>query len=284
MLQQTNQYLKYTVIAFGILLAVSLIFYFSDNSGDVKWVKYEDAIIKAEKENKPILLYAHNRWAANNKIANKSLFSSDSVVKFIYKNFIPVRLDLNKPQDKKLLKNRYNIENSNFTLVLDKYGRSIGFLDNSWTGAMFISFGKELLKYPFLKFDNFDIAKEKSKTNGKPLIIFVANTSFQNVEFNTKLNDSTFMSYVNSNFTPVALMSYDERDLRILGLYYTADDPVLKFNKEEKSSSLAQYTSAPPPNILIVSIENGIMGKLTIDKNLKEDWKMEIEKILNKSK
>lgn len=281
MLQASNQYLKYTSISFGVFLLISLIFFFSDNSGDINWLNYEEALNKANYENKPIMLYIHNKWVANNKIANKTLFSNDSVVNFVNKNFIPAKIDFNKKEDKELLKKRYNVDFSNYTLVLDKFGRSLSFLDNSWSSAMFINFAEEVLNFPSLKFDDFDAAKEKSKQTHKPLLIFVINTYFQNVELNAKLKDTNQFNYINDNFIPISLMSYNDRDLMILSLYYSSDDPVMKFNKIEKISNDLQYSTAPNPNILIVSIENGILGKIELDKNFKDNIKEKIEENIN---
>ncbi len=281
MLQASNQYFKYTSISFGVFLLISLIFFFSDNSGNIDWLNYNEALNKAKQKNKPIMLYIHNKWVANNKIANKTLFSNDSVVNFINNNFIPAKIDFNKKEDKELLKKRYNVDFSNYTLVLDKYGRSLSFLDNSWSSSMFINFAEEVLNFPSLKFNDFDAAKEKSKLSHKPLLIFVINTYFQNVELNAKLKDTNQLDYINENFIPISLMSYNDRDLMILSLYYSSDDPIMKFNKVEKISNDLQYSTAPNPNILIVSIENGILGKIELDKNFKDNIKEKIEENIN---
>ena len=281
MLQASNQYFKYTSISFGVFLLISLIFFFSDNSGNIDWLNYNEALNKAKQKNKPIMLYIHNKWVANNKIANKTLFSNDSVVNIINKNFIPAKIDFNKKEDKELLKKRYNVDFSNYTLVLDKYGRSLSFLDNSWSSSMFINFAEEVLNFPSLKFNDFDAAKEKSKLSHKPLLIFVINTYFQNVELNAKLKDTNQLDYINENFIPISLMSYNDRDLMILSLYYSSDDPIMKFNKVEKISNDLQYSTAPNPNILIVSIENGILGKIELDKNFKDKIKEKIEENIN---
>lgn len=267
MKQNSISYIKFIVPAFIIFFVASLILYFMENSGKVKWLDYNEALVKSQNNNLPVLLYPLQSWSAKGKLANKSIFSDDSVVKFIYRNFVPAKLDIDDKAEKSFLKDRYKVENPNFTLVLDKYGRGINFLDNGWSSVMFLNFAKESLKHPFLKYKDINSCLAESAQDGKSVMLFVTNNYIQNIGFQDIINDSSMTEIIKNSFHPTVLMSFYPPDLEYLKLYYNLDDPVILSNTESIITEAIQSSKAPSEEILLLNSKNSVIKRIKLSES-----------------
>lgn len=277
--QNNNTYAIISASVFGLAFIIASIYYFFPSNGDVVWVKIEEALEKSINEDKPILLYTYNKFAAVNKIANQSIFSNDTVVNFIQSNFIPASINLDNSHDLELAKRRYQVDNGQFTVLLDKYGRGITFLDNSWSAGVYKEFAQKAISYPYFKFLYYDEAKQDAAKSSKPMIIFLTTNYYQNISFNEKLSEDDFLQYVNDKFIPVAMMTYEEWDRAILKNLMPENDPVLSYNSEIKQSNLVKFKKSPSEEILLVSPDNKLIGRLVVS-DMSNDWITEINLLL----
>jgi hypothetical protein len=280
MLQNTNKYSRIFAGAFVVLFVTSVIFYFFPSAGNVKWLDLSTALEQAPKQNKPILLYPFNKFATVNKLANKAIFSNDTVVKFIYDTFIPAKLDLDEKADAEMAKKRYLIDNGKYSIVLDKYGRGIIFLDNSWSSGVFHEFAKKSLDYSYFKFLYYDDAKAKAISENKPMLIFVTNNYYQNISINERLQNDSLMNYINGKFIPVAMMSYEEWDRSILKKYLNEDDPIVESHEVNLATGNQMFKKSPSELILIISpTDDKLLGRVVVSDST-EDWIVDIEAAL----
>ncbi|MDT3738457.1 MAG: hypothetical protein RO257_03020 [Candidatus Kapabacteria bacterium] len=280
MQQNTNQYARYLSIAFGIILISAIIMYFFPQPGDVKWLTLNKALEQSVTQNKPVLLYPYQKLASKNKIANKAIYSNDTVVKFIYDNFIPAGINLDNKADAESAKSKYLVGNGNYSIVLDKYGRGIAFLDNSWSAGVFREFAKELLKYNYFKFDDFEVAKSNAVITGKKLLVFVTNNYFQNISINEKLKNEKLMTYINEKFIPSAMMTYVKGDLELIKLYFDEEETLRIDFSMNTGTGINQFTTDPASTVLVINSDDSLMGKIELEQDT--DLKKELEKILNK--
>ena len=265
MLQNTNKYSRIFAGAFVVLFVTSVIFYFFPSAGNVKWLDLRTALEQAPKQNKPILLYPSNKFATVNKLANKAIFSNDTLVKFVENTFIPAKLDLDEKADAQMAKKRYLIDNGKYSIVLDKYGRGIIFLDNSWSSGVFHEFAKKALDYSYFKFMYYDEAKTKAIAESKPLLIFVTNNYYQNISVNERLQNKDLQKYINEKYIPVAMMSYEEWDKSILKKYLKEDDPIILSFKINLSLETNVFNKSPSELILIISpTDDKLLGKVVL--------------------
>jgi len=267
MQQNTNQYLKYVIALFVIFLISSVVLYFFPSQGKVKWMELEQAMEKSKLENKPVLLYPYIKWLAKNKIAAKSIFSNDSTVKYINETFIPAGLNLEEEKDLNIAKSRYKIDNGNYCVVLDKYGRGVGFLDNSWSGTVFKEFANEILKYKYFEFDYYDEAKTKAAEQNKNMLIFITNNYFQNISTNELLKDDSLYNFIKTNYIPVAMMTYEDWDKSIIKKYFDENDPILISFKVELLSGNTKLQTSQPVNLLLVSPDEKLIDRIILDKD-----------------
>lgn len=282
MKQNTNSYARIISIAFIAFFVTGIIMYFFPSEGNVKWLNYKEALALASNQGKPTLLYLTNKYSSVNKIANKSIFSNDTVLAFIESNFVTGRLDLDDKSDAEMAVKRYKVDNGKYSIILDRHGRGVMFLDNSWSAGIFTEFAKKALEYPYFDFAYYDEAKKQSIEVNKPIFMIVTNDYYQNINVNEKLKDEKTLSYINDNFIPIAMMSYEEWDRSILKNYLPSDDPIVVTKPEESNLGVVKFTKSPPVTILIISPENTLLGRVMLE-DASADWIAEIEKVLKKS-
>lgn len=86
------------------LIAAVLLFSFTmknpDGDGDteIKWHTLEEALIISKKENKPIFIDVYTDWCGWCKRMDKATFSEASVIEYVNKNYIAVKLNAESNQ------------------------------------------------------------------------------------------------------------------------------------------------------------------------------------------
>ena len=69
---------------------------------------FADALAKAKKENKPIMMDAYTTWCGPCKMMDKMVFTNDTVADYFNANFIPFKSDMEKGEGLQLAK-RYEV-------------------------------------------------------------------------------------------------------------------------------------------------------------------------------
>ncbi len=68
-------------------------------SGDIKWYTYEEGMALGKDENKKVFLYFWTEWCPNCKKMEKKTFQDASVIAYLNKNFISIRVNSDKQRD-----------------------------------------------------------------------------------------------------------------------------------------------------------------------------------------
>lgn len=68
-------------------------------SGDIKWYAYEEGMALGKDENKKVFLYFWTEWCPNCKKMEKKTFQDASVIAYLNKNFISIRVNSDKQRD-----------------------------------------------------------------------------------------------------------------------------------------------------------------------------------------
>lgn len=86
---------KYLTGLFGAVLTVMLIaFGFTpDENSPVHWIKFEEAVEKAKKDPKPIMIDIYTKWCGPCKLMSKNTFGNKQVADYLNKNFYCVKFD-----------------------------------------------------------------------------------------------------------------------------------------------------------------------------------------------
>ncbi|MBX3042684.1 MAG: hypothetical protein KIT33_01170 [Candidatus Kapabacteria bacterium] len=264
MKQNSNQYSKYLAVVFILAFVPAFVMYFFPTSGKINWVTIEEATKNAENNQKPIFLYVSNKYSGVNKLAGKSLFSNDSIVSFIETEFNPAILNLQNDEEKLLAENRYQVTNGNYSILLDKYGRGVSFLDNSWTASNFLSFAAKSVDFPYFNLPYIDKAQLIANESGKYILVILTHAYFQNISMNEWLL-STNMELLDSNFVICAMMAYEEKDKARLKKYY--DDDIL-FNQHfdtKISTGGLNFAKTNQASFLIIAPQDSLIGRVEAD-------------------
>ena len=65
-------------------------------SKEIQWRSLKDALASSKSENKKIFVYFYAEWCATCKKMKKETFKDPGVIRALNKNFIPVRVDVDK--------------------------------------------------------------------------------------------------------------------------------------------------------------------------------------------
>ena len=182
----------------------------------VKWVTFQAALEKSEKNNKPILYDFTAEWCPPCKLMKKEVFSDRETADWINNSFIPVRVldrsqeEANPDPEIEKLQRKYKIKAfptlvvtypaSSEIEVQEGYGgaeKTVKFLHES----MF-KFLKEGSAF-FINWKSLDKVIEDESTD-KPLLLFFGDQKWGSSKFDF-FQDEELISLVNKEFVPVAI-------------------------------------------------------------------------------
>jgi thioredoxin-related protein len=66
------------------------------SSGDIKWYRFDEGVTLGKEKDKKIFINFYADWCAYCKVMEKKTFKEPSVVAFINKNFIPIKVNSDK--------------------------------------------------------------------------------------------------------------------------------------------------------------------------------------------
>ncbi len=69
------------------------------HDGPVKWMSFEEAIVKSKTEKRKIFIDVYTDWCGWCKVMDKNTFSEPNVAKILNEDFYPVKFDAEQTQD-----------------------------------------------------------------------------------------------------------------------------------------------------------------------------------------
>jgi len=75
-------------------------------SGSIKWYAYEEGLTRGQKEQKKIFLHFWAAWCDSCKKMAKETFTDSSVIAYLNKNFISIKVNFDK---KRAIASEYNV-------------------------------------------------------------------------------------------------------------------------------------------------------------------------------
>lgn len=128
-----------TALAAGI----SFVSYSRDASANdrIKWrYSYNQAVIEAEENDKPVLVYFTADWCGPCKQMKTWVFSDKSIAQYIEEGFVPVKVDLStEGLPDQYLADKYNVTGIPTMLTLTTSGRPISASTGSLTKDQFMA-------------------------------------------------------------------------------------------------------------------------------------------------
>ena len=288
--QNSLNIFKITAIVFIASFVIAIILFFIPKAGNLSNISYKDALIKAKEKNLPILVTSYSKWDKKQKLSNQILFTDKELVEKINKKLITVILDLDNDSDKKII-DELGLT-AGFGLILDKNGKPMTFIPNSTSSTEFSIFLTEALSIQFFKWDNFEESLNKSKSNGKQVLVFSNSYINDNLKIAELLKDPINQNYLDMNFNPTLLYLNFKPDFEIGRQILGFDDKLVK-NAEEtfnlsagvsnKGSSFSMMQTGEI-KVSILDSNRKVIAQSTIDEEFAQDKNLQkfIEKILSK--
>lgn len=288
--QNSINIFKITAIVFIASFIIAIILFFIPKAGNLSDNSYKEALIKAKEKNLPILVTSYNKWDKKQKLSNQILFTDKELVEKINNKLITVILDLDNDNDKKII-DELGLT-AGFGLILDKNGKPMTFIPNSTSSTEFSFFLTEALSIQFFKWDNFEESLNKSKSNGKQVLVFSTSYINDNLKIAELLKDPINQNYLDMNFNPTLLYLNFKPDFEIGRQILGFDDKLVqsaeeKFNLSAGISNKGSSFSMMQTGEIKVSILDSnrkVIAQSTIDEEFAQDKNLQkfIEKILSK--
>lgn len=129
------KYLSLLTIAFTLLTSSFVLAPSNDSKGiDFKDISFDEALALAKKENKLVFLDAYAVWCGPCKMMDRTTFKSEQVGALFNKNFINIKIDMEKGEGPALAK-KYQVTAYPTFFVLNPDGkmvkRIIGYMGES---------------------------------------------------------------------------------------------------------------------------------------------------------
>ena len=133
----------------------------------IKWIgKYEEALAKAKKENKPVLLDLYTDWCGWCKKMDASTYTDPQVIA-INRKMIFLKLNAETDPDGIELQRRMNIYSFPTTMLLDSNGEEIDRIPGYLTAEMFVKAVDQVLNDK----DSIPSLKKQEAENGNDVDI-----------------------------------------------------------------------------------------------------------------
>jgi thioredoxin-related protein len=71
----------------------------TEGEGSVKWITFEEAVKKSQKEKRPIFVDVYTDWCGWCKVMDKNTFNDPRVAKLLNENFYAVKFDAEQKED-----------------------------------------------------------------------------------------------------------------------------------------------------------------------------------------
>ncbi|MBW1971677.1 MAG: DUF255 domain-containing protein [Deltaproteobacteria bacterium] len=127
--------------------------------GKVKWLKYNEGLAKAKKEDKPIFIDFYTDWCHYCKLMEQQTFSDSKVSKLIKESFIAIRVNADKEKD---VTSKYRITGYPNVWFLKSNGEPIGVLPGFVKADVFLNI-LEYIRGRYYEKMNFKQYMEKKK-------------------------------------------------------------------------------------------------------------------------
>lgn len=288
--QNSLNIFKISAIVFIASFVIAIILFFIPKAGNLSNISYKDGLIKAKENNLPILVTSYSKWDKKQKLSNQILFTDKELVEQINKKLITVILDLDNDNDKKII-DELGLT-AGFGLILDKNGKPLTFMPNSTSGTEFMLLLTEALNIPFFTWDNFQESINKSKSNGKQVLVFSTSYINDNLKIAELLKDPINQNYLDMNFNPTLLYLNFKPDFEIGRQILGFDDKLVK-NAEEKfnlsagvSNKGSSFSMMQTGEIKVSILDSNrkVIAQSSIDEEFAQDRNLQkfIEKILSK--
>ncbi len=107
-----------------LILLISSVVSMAQSADDFFLTDYNAALSLAQASDKPIFLDGYAEWCAPCKHLDKVVFSQSEVQDYLLSNFVPLKLDLDKPGNQ-AIRNKYQVDVFPTLLFLDPNGHLI---------------------------------------------------------------------------------------------------------------------------------------------------------------
>ena len=132
---------------------------FAENK--LTWQTYIAGMTRAKDEKKKVLVYFRADWCQYCTVMDRDVFSNPKIIKEIQKNFIPIRVDVDK---EKTIATQYQIQGLPTTWFLTQDGRRIGGIPGSFPPEIMANILPYIASDSYLTMTMEDyIAKRKTK-------------------------------------------------------------------------------------------------------------------------
>jgi thioredoxin-related protein len=203
---------KILAVTFIVSFAIALILYFQTDPGKLSWLNLNEGLKKAKETNKMIFVKFYSKWDKKSKQLNESIFSNDSVVKYLNSNFLPVMISLNDNEQSKKAEELFGIKGTSLFLVLDKNGRPASFAPTQFNEDYFLQYLQEIKKINIFKWLSYEDALQETDSTGKLTFCIVTSDINVNLMFNDILKKQENLNELEMNYIPTTLYLYYKSD------------------------------------------------------------------------
>ncbi|QSE96935.1 thioredoxin family protein [Fulvivirga lutea] len=82
-----------------VFVGLSLTSFKADETVDVNWLTFEEAVEKLKTEKKKVFIDVYTDWCGWCKVMDKNTFSQPIIAQYLNENFYPVKLDAEQKED-----------------------------------------------------------------------------------------------------------------------------------------------------------------------------------------
>lgn len=216
-MQQKNTFIaKIFGILFIMVLIPAVILHFFPSKGNIEWLTIENAIKESQNSKKMILLNITSENSPRDNIANKVLFSNDTICEYLNKEFILAKTSLNTPEMLYWGKEFLKLSEIPTYLILMQNGKELtrsGTVDNS---EYFYYWLKDTSYKVLANLPDYKTAVKLASENTKYLMALInKDPSSYDVVLNV-LKSSSFSEFSKQNLVVVSLISSYPNEVKLI--------------------------------------------------------------------
>jgi thioredoxin-related protein len=258
--------------AFIVTFLVALILYFQTDADKLSWLNLDEGLKKAKETNKMIFVKFYSKWDNKSKQLNETIFSNDTVIKYLNSNYILVMVNLNDEKQTKSAEELYGIKGTSVFLVLDKTGRPASFAPTQANEDYFLRFLQEIIKISLFDWVTFEDALKATDSTGKLTFCLITGDINVNIMFNELLKKSENSNELDMNYIPTTLYLYHKSDRnKIVELLGKESDllqekDMKEFSVGASTGSGFQYTKKEQnTRVYLIGKGRKILGSFDLD-------------------